>query len=102
MKEPDKYDENDMPWDVKTVKIELGGHGDEWLEVEVFDDKQFRITFKNVDIFGLNDGLTEEEMRKLTAEEMREITVEEMHMDVARRLRDFLNYAVPNVEGNAP
>lgn len=86
MKEPDKYDDNDMPWDVKTVKIELGDHGDEWLEVEVFSDKQFRITIKNVEMRGL-DG---------------ELTVEEMHMDVARRLRDFLNYAVPNVEGNAP
>ena len=82
MKAPEKYDDNDMPWDVKTVKIELGDHGDEWLEVEIFGDKQFRITFKNADVRG-SDG---------------EQTVEEMHMDVARRLRDFLNYAVPNVE----
>ena len=82
MKICEPYEENDMPWDVKLVKIELGDHGDEWLEVEVFSDKNFRITFKNV---GMKGGDNES-------------TVEEMHMDVARRLRDFLNYAVPNVE----
>lgn len=26
MKAPEEYDDNDMPWDVKTVKIERGEH----------------------------------------------------------------------------
>lgn len=79
MKSPPKHDDSNMPWDVKTVRIELGDHGDEWLEMEVFSDNSFRITFKNVAFVG-TEG---------------EHTVEEMHLDIARRLRDFLNYAVP-------
>ena len=79
MKNRENYDDNDLPWDVKTVKIELGNHDDEWIEMEVFSDKSFRITFKNVEFAGGDY----------------EKTIEEMHLDIARRLRDFLNYAIP-------
>lgn len=78
---PEAFDYNDLPWDVKVVKIELGGHEGRWIDFEVFGDKLFRISFANVEMF-TGDG---------------NISTGEMHMEVARRLRDFLNYAVPNV-----
>ena len=73
------------PWDVKTVKISLGGEADEngWLEAEVFDDETFRITFRGADM-------------RWDTEDRSDCTVEEMPLSIARRLRDFLNYAVPN------
>ena len=79
------------PWDVKTVKISLGGEADEngWLEAEVFDDETFRITFRGADM-------------RWDTEDRSDCTVEEMPLSIARRLRDFLNYAVPNALANAP
>ena len=73
------------PWDVKTVKISLGGEADEngWLEAEGFDDETFRITFRGADM-------------RWDTEDRSDCTVEEMPLSIARRLRDFLNYAVPN------
>ena len=73
------------PWDVKTVKISLGGEADEngWLEAEVFDDETFRITFRGADM-------------RWDTEDRSDCTVEEMPLSIARRLRDFLNYPVPN------
>ena len=69
------------PWDVKNIRIETGDDSDAWLVAEVFSDEEFSISFKP----GRRAPATDE------------ITWE-MNMDVARRLRDFLNYAVPNVE----
>ena len=76
------------PWDVKTVNISLGGEADEngWLEAEVFDDETFRITFRGADM-------------RWDTEDRSDCTVEEMPLSIARRLRDFLNYAVPNAIG---
>jgi hypothetical protein len=76
--------EGDKPWDIKTVKISLGNEWDEngWLETEVFDDKTFRITFSGADM-------------RWNTEDRSDCTVEDMPLSVARRLRDFLNYAVP-------
>ena len=75
------------PWDVKTVKISLGGEADEngWLEAEVFDDETFRITFRGADM-------------RWETEDRSDCTVEEMPLSIALRLRDFLNYAVPNAQ----
>ena len=75
------------PWDVKTVKISLGGESDEngWLEAEVFDDETFRITFRGADM-------------RWDTEDRSDCTVEEMPLSIARMLRDFLNYAVPNAK----
>lgn len=69
---------------VKTVKISLGGEADEsgWLEAEVFDDETFRITFRGAAMRWDTEGRSD-------------CTVEEMPLSIARRLRDFLNYAVP-------
>jgi len=73
------------PWDVKIVRISLGGKFDKngFLEVEIFDDDSFRITFIDADM-------------KSDTEDESDCTVEGMSLSVARRLRDFLNYAVPN------
>ena len=79
--------EDFKPWDVKVVRISLGGEDDAdgWLEAEVFDDKELRISFNGANIGDCQIGVTS-------------ATVEEMSIDVARRLRDFLTYAVPNAE----
>ena len=75
MKSPTVPEDDGFPWDLKTVKIELGDHCDRWLFASVFNDSEFSISFRQSD---------DEEFQ-----------VDEMHLDVARRLRDFLNYAVP-------
>lgn len=74
----------DKPWDIKTVKISLGGEsdGNGWLEVEVFNDNTLRIMFSGADM-------------RWDTEDRSDCTVEEMPLLVARKLRDFLNYAVP-------
>lgn len=81
MKTPEPYDESDMPWDVKRITINLGGEDDAMLEVEIFCERQFGIRFTSIEHSGTFENFE----------------VEEMHMDVARRLRDFLNYAVPDI-----
>ena len=86
-------EDDEKPWDVKTVKISLGGLDDEngWLEAEIFNDDTFLITFRGAHIkWGNETG----------GDDLTDPTVEDMPLDVARRLRDFLNYAVPNMEKN--
>ena len=78
MKLHDDFLEDDFPWDVKEVRIYLRGNDDECIKAEVVCDKAFSITLNNIDV--LRSG--------------NEIAIEGMHIDVARRLRDFLNYAV--------
>ena len=78
MKLHDDYDDGEFPWDVKEVRIDLGGNYDECIKAEVFCDRAFSITLSNVDVSRSGN----------------EIAIEGMHIDVARRLRDFLNYAV--------
>jgi hypothetical protein len=70
------------PWDVRGIQISLGGEDDEigFLEAELFDDR-FRISFRNANLTGCPRGVDS-------------VTLEEMDIDVAKRLRDFLNYAV--------
>jgi hypothetical protein len=67
-----------LPWDVKILKLSLGGESDEYgfITFEVFDDNNFSIRE------GDGDGDTE-------------WFYEEINIEAARRLRDFLNYAVP-------
>ena len=78
MKLHDDFLNDDFPWDVKVVRIDLGGDDDECIKAEVFCDRAFSITLNNIDVLCSKN----------------EIAIEGMHIDVARRLRDFLNYAV--------
>ena len=78
MKLHDDFLNDDFPWDVKRVNIDLGGDDDEYIEAMVFCDRAFSIAIRKI------DALRSEN----------EITVDGMHIDVARRLRDFLNYSV--------
>ena len=72
--------ENGKPWDVKSLTLSLGGADDEngFITFEVFDDN----------VFNIYEG------SKLGEEH--EWFYEEIDIDAARRLRDFLNFAVPN------
>lgn len=83
-----KMEDDGKPWDIKSIKISLGGEtdGNGFVEAEVFDNDHFRLTFENVTFSGyeIKDG-------KLLRGE---ITLEDINIDFARRLRDFLNYAV--------
>jgi hypothetical protein len=67
-----------LPWDVKTLKLSLGGESDEYgfITFEVFDDNKFSI-------------------REGDGDPNSEWFYEEINIEAARRLRDFLNYAVP-------
>ena len=78
MKRHDDFDDDGFPWDVKRVNIDLGGDDDEYIEAMVFCDRAFSIAIRKIDVLRSEN----------------EITVDGMHIDVARRLRDFLNYAV--------
>ena len=69
------------PWDAKEITIMLSEENG-LLEAEVFDSETFRISFRDVPMSGCPVGVTS-------------VTVDDMSIDVARRLRDFLNYAVP-------
>lgn len=70
-------DDEGVPWDIKRLVLSLGGYED-WkgfITFEVFNDKEFNI----FDGDGHGEG---------------KWSYEEIEMDAARRLRDFLNYAV--------
>lgn len=66
------------PWDIKSLKLCLGGEGDEkgFITFEIFSDEQFAIY----------EGSTQLDDSKWF--------VENIDLDAARRLRDFLNYAL--------
>ncbi len=70
--------EDDKPWDVKTLKLSLGGESDSkgWITFQVFNDNSFNIYEGNP----LNAAWH----------------FEDIDMSAAKRLRDFLNYAVPD------
>lgn len=70
--------EDYMPWDVKTLKLSLGGESDSkgWITFQVFNDTSFNIY----------------EGDPLNAAWY----FEEIDIAAAKRLRDFLNYAVPD------
>ena len=78
---------DNKPWDKKEIKISLGGESDSngWLICEIFSDSEFLISFTGAD-FRFEDGQVTDKT---------DFTVEEMDLDVARRLRDFLIYAIP-------
>ena len=86
MKKSESLPDDGRIWDVKKVEIELGDDGDEWLSVEVFGDTGFSLLFS-----GIETALADRDGQISTG-------VEGMHIDVARRLRDFLNYAVPEIK----
>lgn len=67
-----------LPWDVKKLKLSLGGISDEYgfITFEVFDDDEFNIYEGD----GSGDG---------------DWFYENINIEAAKRLRDFLNYAVP-------
>lgn len=71
-------EQDGKPWDSKRLHLSLGGIDDEngYLTFEIFDDTRFSIY----------DG-----PEPVESEWFRE----EIDIDAARRLRDFLNYAVP-------
>jgi hypothetical protein len=77
IKVPDENSE--IPWDIKTLKLSLGGICDEngFVTFEIFDDDRFCIYAGNMD--------------------SPKWFCEDIDIEAARRLRDFLNYAVPNV-----
>ena len=65
-------------WDIKTIKISLGGEDDEngFIDVEMFNDHGVGI-YKN----RTEDGNAE-------------VFIEEISTDAAKRIRDFLIYAL--------
>lgn len=70
---------SDEIWDIKQASISLGGPSDlkGFMKVEIFNDSEFAIYFNE----------------KTTGE--CDFFVDGIHLNAARRLRDFLNYAVP-------
>lgn len=75
-------EDDNLPWDVKSLILILGGDETDknTIRFEILDDTQFNIY----------EGGPEEEAPKWF--------YENIHIDAARRLRDFLNYAVPDDE----
>ena len=65
-------------WDIKTIKISLGGVDDEngFLDVELFNRDSIGI-YKN---------------KRNNSEA--EVFIEDISIDAAKRIRDFLNYAL--------
>ena len=71
--------DEDLPWDVKKLELYLGGEDDtRFIKFVVFDDKTF-----NMYEGGLGDDYNG-------------WFYEDIDLSAARRLRDFLNYAVPD------
>jgi hypothetical protein len=72
------------PWDIKTINISLGGEEDEngFMNIEVFNDEHFHIAFRNANVC-------------YSETNQNDFLVENMSLSVAKRLRDFLNYAIP-------
>ena len=70
-----EIDDDEKPWDVKTLKLSLGGEYDSkgWITFEVFND----------DKFGIYEGDPRGES---------DWHYDEIDISAARRLRDFLNY----------
>jgi len=73
-------DEN-KPWDIKTIKVSLGGE----------DDVNGFVVFQ---IFEYREGAK----LIIKSNDDEDCFFGEIPMDAAIRLRDFLNYAVPNAE----
>lgn len=69
------------PWDIKSLRLSLGGEDDGigWIDIRIVDDEYFCMTIERVS-HGAENNL--------------ELTLNNIDMDVARRLRDFLNYAI--------
>lgn len=67
-------------WDIKTIKISLGGEDDEngFLDVEIFNRDSLGLYLNKKD-----DGDAES-------------FIENISIDAAKRIRDFLNYALIN------
>ena len=74
-----ELEDDNMPWDVKTLKLSLGGELDRkgWITFQVFNDNNFNIYEGDE---GSENGWH----------------FEDIDMSAAKRLRDFLNYAVPD------
>ena len=72
-----------LPWDVKSVKISLGGDCDcdGWITLTVFDDSFLTIDFDGVD---WHQGESSDNK-----------TLDEVPLSVGIRIRDLLNYALP-------
>jgi hypothetical protein len=74
-----KIDVEELPWDIKKLKLSLGGIDDElgFIEVEVFNDDRFSI-------------------RDASSDNVEECkwSFDDINIEAARRLRDFLIYAV--------
>ena len=70
--------EDGKPWDIKELTLSLGGIDDEngFIRFSVFNDEYFSI----------HDGDSDHDCAW---------AYHDIDMDAARRLRDFLNYAVP-------
>ena len=69
----------ELPWDVKTLDLSLGGPDDEngFVKFRVFNDERFSI------------HVNENSDREC------DWSCEDIHLDAARRLRNFLNWAIP-------
>ncbi len=74
--------EDDLPWDIKTLKLSLGGQDDEkgFIVFELFNDEFFSIRDGNN-----NNG------------NGAEWAFDDINIEAARRLRDFLIYAIPEI-----
>ena len=72
-----------LPWDIKELRLSLGGDADEngFITFQVLDDDRLNIY----------EGT-------YPADEP-SWYYEEINIEAARRLRDFLNYAVPDKKG---
>jgi len=73
----------DETWDVKTLKLAVSNGGEtneDWLTFEVFSDRAFSI---------------QQESSDPKSSAYPRWFIEEIPLDAARRLRDFLIYAVP-------
>jgi len=85
-------------WDIKKIKI--GTESDAWLKAEVFNSDELRLgkfslwasenTGEGQDVF-CSAGNSEKAQKRYT-----NVSIEDMPLGFAIRLRDFLNYAIPN------
>lgn len=82
-KELIKNNKPDLPWDIKTLTLSLGGIDDDkgFIKFSVFDDKYFSIRDGGLGDDGENGNCA--------------WIFDDINIDAARRLRDFLIYAVP-------
>ena len=90
-----EYEEERIePWDTKKIVISFGGECDYngYLAIEVFDDREFSIGLENVRVS--YDGLTCFDAKGQRVESGN-CFVEQLSLDALKRLRNFLNYALP-------